>query len=58
VREYQFTEMVKKELPGVEVVSVTNIVAEMRKAKSAAELSLLQKRLTSRAKPNVTRRGQ
>lgn len=43
VREYQFVERVKKELPGVEVVSVTNIIAEMRKAKSAAELSLLQK---------------
>jgi len=43
VREYQFAEMVKKELPGVEVVSVVNIVAEMRKAKSAAELALLQK---------------
>jgi len=43
VREYQFVERVKKELPGVEVVSVANIVAEMRKAKSAAELSLLQK---------------
>ncbi len=43
VREYQFIERVKKELPGVEVVSVANIIAEMRKAKSAAELVLLQK---------------
>jgi len=38
----QFAERAKKEL-GVEVVSVANMIAEMRKAKSPAELALLQK---------------
>jgi Xaa-Pro aminopeptidase len=43
VREYQFVEKVKKELPGVSVVPVEPLVAEMRKIKSAAEVALLQK---------------
>jgi Xaa-Pro aminopeptidase len=43
VREYQFVEKVKKELPGVEVLSVAPLVAEMRKMKSAPEVALLQK---------------
>jgi Xaa-Pro aminopeptidase len=47
VREYQFVERLKQELPGVEVVtgerSLPRIVGEMRKAKSQAELALLQK---------------
>jgi len=57
VREYQFVERVKKELPGVEVVSVANIVAEMRKAKSSAELLLLQKAIdiTGEAETDVAR---
>jgi len=57
VREYQFIERVKKELPGVEVVSVANIVAEMRKAKSTAELVLLQKAIdiTGEAERDVAR---
>jgi Xaa-Pro aminopeptidase len=42
VRQFQFAERAKKEL-GVEVVSVANMLAEMRKAKSPAELALLQK---------------
>ncbi len=57
VREYQFVERVKKELPGVEVVSVANVVAEMRKAKSSAELLLLQKAIdiTGEAETDVAR---
>ena len=47
VREYQFVERAKTMLPGVEVVagekSFVNTVAEMRKAKSPVELTLLQK---------------
>jgi Xaa-Pro aminopeptidase len=43
VREYQFVEQVKRELPGVEVVSVAGIVSEMRRIKSASEIALLQK---------------
>jgi Xaa-Pro aminopeptidase len=43
VREFEFGERAKKEIPGVEVVSVANLVAEMRKAKSPSELALLQK---------------
>jgi Xaa-Pro aminopeptidase len=43
VREYAFGERARKEIPGVEVVSVAGLVAEMRKAKSASELALLQK---------------
>ncbi|HYE64402.1 MAG TPA: aminopeptidase P N-terminal domain-containing protein [Pyrinomonadaceae bacterium] len=43
VREYEFVERVRQELPGVEVVSVTELVAEMRKKKSPPELALLQK---------------
>ncbi|HEY0322076.1 MAG TPA: aminopeptidase P N-terminal domain-containing protein [Pyrinomonadaceae bacterium] len=47
VREYQFVEEIKKELPGVEVVagekSLVRTVGEMRKAKAPVELALLQK---------------
>ena len=47
VREYEFVERARKELPGVEIPagerSVVNIIAEMRKAKSPAEIALLQK---------------
>jgi Xaa-Pro aminopeptidase len=47
VREYQFVEQVKKELPSVEVAtgerSFVNIVGEMRKIKSPTEIALLQK---------------
>ncbi|MCA1558656.1 MAG: Xaa-Pro peptidase family protein, partial [Acidobacteria bacterium] len=59
VREYQFVETLKKELPGVEIVtedgSLVRRVGEMRKAKSAAELSLLQKAIdiTGEAQRNI-----
>jgi Xaa-Pro aminopeptidase len=43
VREYQFVERVKRELPGVSVASIVPLVAEMRKIKSAPEVALLQK---------------
>jgi Xaa-Pro aminopeptidase len=43
MREYNFVQRARKELPGVEIVSVANIIGEMRKSKSAAELALLQK---------------
>ncbi|HEV2911668.1 MAG TPA: Xaa-Pro aminopeptidase [Pyrinomonadaceae bacterium] len=43
MHEYEFVERARKQLPGVEVLSVLDDIAEMRKAKSAAEVSLLQK---------------
>lgn len=43
VREYEFVERVRKELPTVEIVSIATSLAEMRKAKSPAEVVLLQK---------------
>jgi Xaa-Pro aminopeptidase len=43
VREYEFVQQARAELPGVEVTSVANIVGEMRRIKSASEISLLQK---------------
>ncbi|MBD0372532.1 MAG: aminopeptidase P N-terminal domain-containing protein [Pyrinomonadaceae bacterium] len=61
VREYQFVEELKKELPGVEIVtgdrSLVRLVGEMRKAKSAAELVLLQKAIdiTGEAQRDIVR---
>ena len=43
VREYEFVQRARRELPGVEVVSVADILGNMRRIKSAAEISLLQK---------------
>lgn len=43
VREYEFVERARKELPGVEIAPVANLIAEMRKQKSPAEIALLQK---------------
>jgi Xaa-Pro aminopeptidase len=43
MREYKFVEQARKELPGVEVVSVANIVGELRRIKSPSEIALLQK---------------
>ncbi|MGB7923012.1 MAG: aminopeptidase P family protein [Pyrinomonadaceae bacterium] len=43
VRQFQFAEQARREVPGVEVVSVGSLIAEMRKLKSPAEISLLQK---------------
>lgn len=61
VHEYQFVEQLKKELPNVEVVrgekSFARIVGEMRKAKSPAELALLQKAIdiTGEAQRDIAR---
>ncbi len=60
VREYQFIDQAKQELPGVEIVtgdaSLSRIVGEMRKFKSAAELALLQKAIdiTGEAQRDIT----
>jgi Xaa-Pro aminopeptidase len=47
LREYKFAEQARAELPGVEIASgensITNIIGEMRKSKSPAEIALLQK---------------
>jgi Xaa-Pro aminopeptidase len=43
LNEYEFVERARKELPGVEVVSVASQLSEMRKSKSAAEVALMQK---------------
>jgi Xaa-Pro aminopeptidase len=57
VREYAFTARAREELTGVQVVSVANIVAEMRKQKSAAEIALLQKAIdiTGEAERDIAR---
>lgn len=43
VREYEFVQQVKRELPGVEVDTITNLAGDMRRIKSAPEIALLQK---------------
>src|SRR4051812_48172578 len=43
VREYQFIQKAKQELPGVEVTSVANTIGAMRRVKSPSEIALLQK---------------
>jgi Xaa-Pro aminopeptidase len=47
VREYKFVQKALAELPGVEIAagqnSIANIIGEMRKTKSPAEVALLQK---------------
>jgi Xaa-Pro aminopeptidase len=43
VLEYEFAQRAQRELPGVAVTSVAGLIAEMRKVKSPAEISLLQK---------------
>jgi Xaa-Pro aminopeptidase len=57
VREYEFAEQARKELRGAQVVSVANMIAEMRKTKSPAELALLQKAIdiTGEAERDVAR---
>jgi Xaa-Pro aminopeptidase len=61
VLEYQFVERAKRELPGVETAtgarSFVNLVAEMRKVKSPAEIALLQKAIdiTGEAQLDIAR---
>jgi Xaa-Pro aminopeptidase len=43
VREYEFAERARKELPGVQFESVAVPLSEMRKAKSPSELALMDK---------------
>jgi Xaa-Pro aminopeptidase len=43
VREFEFVQQARAQLPGVEIVSATGVIGEMRRVKSAAEISLLQK---------------
>ena len=43
VREYQFAERARAELPGVQVASAADAVGDMRRIKSAPEIALLQK---------------
>lgn len=47
VREFKFAQQARQDLPGVEIVtgskSIANILGEMRKFKSPAEIALLQK---------------
>jgi Xaa-Pro aminopeptidase len=42
-RETGFVAMLRQKYPGIQVVNVAPIIAEMRKVKSAAEIALLQK---------------
>lgn len=61
VLEYQFVERARKELPGIETAtgerSFVNLVAEMRKVKSPAEVALLQKAIdiTGEAQLDIAR---
>lgn len=57
VREYEFVERARQQLPGVEVVSIANVIAEMRKIKSPAEIALLQRAIdiTGEAERDVAR---
>jgi Xaa-Pro aminopeptidase len=41
--EYNFVQRAHRELPGVEVTSVADIIGEMRRVKSPSEIALLQK---------------
>lgn len=43
VREYEFVQQARKDLPGVEVSSVADTLSEMRKEKSPSEIALIQK---------------
>lgn len=43
VREYQFAERARMELPGVQIASAAGAVGDMRRIKSASEVALLQK---------------
>ncbi|HKR02282.1 MAG TPA: Xaa-Pro peptidase family protein [Pyrinomonadaceae bacterium] len=56
VREYEFAQQAMKELPGVEVTSVTGIVGEMRRTKSPSEIALLQRAIdiTGEAQRDIT----
>jgi Xaa-Pro aminopeptidase len=57
MREYKFAEQARKELPGVGVVSVANIVGELRRIKSPSEVALLQKAIdiTGEAQRDIAR---
>jgi Xaa-Pro aminopeptidase len=61
VREYQFVERARKELPGVEIVSggssILERIGEMRKIKSPVEIALLQKAIdiTGEAQRDIVR---
>jgi Xaa-Pro aminopeptidase len=56
MREYDFVQRARKELPGVEVVSVANIIGELRRIKSSSEIALLQKAIdiTGEAQRDIT----
>jgi Xaa-Pro aminopeptidase len=56
VREFEFVQQARAELPGVEVVSAANIIGDMRRVKSASEISLLQKAIdiTGEAQRDIT----
>lgn len=43
VREFQFAERARTELPGVQVASAADVVGDMRRIKSLSEIALLQK---------------
>lgn len=56
-RENEFIETVRRDFPHVEVASVSHLIWEMRKVKSAAEIELLQKAIdiTGEAHRDVAR---
>jgi Xaa-Pro aminopeptidase len=56
MREYNFVQQARKELPNVEVVSVANIVGELRRTKSPSEIALLQRAIdiTGEAQRDIT----
>ncbi|HKQ50903.1 MAG TPA: Xaa-Pro peptidase family protein [Pyrinomonadaceae bacterium] len=56
VREYQFAERARAELPGVQIASAADLVGDMRRIKSPAEVALLQKAIdiTGEAQRDIT----
>ncbi len=56
VREYQFAERARAELPGVQIASAADLVGDMRRIKSTSEVALLQKAIdiTGEAHRDIT----
>lgn len=56
VREYEFVQQVKQQLPNVEVASAANVIGVLRRVKSAPEIALLQKAIdaTGEAQHDIT----
>lgn len=56
VREFQFAERARAELPGVQIASAADVIGDMRRVKSQSEIALLQKAIdiTGEAQHDIT----